>query len=878
MAVQALFRPLFEAAGLTLTKNYEPYLLTYIPSDTSFQPDSLPMSEIIAHSTKKNLRSVKKAMHMLADRLPYADALRWPAFGMPVDDDYRVDVETFGIHIRYWERGTRRDLFGGLNFVVAFYEVLRLAMPQLTLTAQAVTKQFDVDANSRLKIWLRKGSEIKQMYEVNGTFGRKIASTNLHWMAEELVRMGAYGTMREAISAETTIVHALRLGGIPAEHANAIYREFAPNDTRTVAKESATITPIKTPALQPPTALGDSATPDELPQQKRKLSEAVIISADAYNSADPTAIVQSNIDVVNRLRAAHLTLDEIAIDAVRSYFVDYYYSQCRNGGFAQFVYNSRWHKQTIRYIEEGLAAMGATRHAKMFNRFALLVKRLASRRLNIFLQGDFFDDNNEERDFLNEYNHLFFRFTAKEDLTEYNANWLRQLPNLLVLTDDVLEIVILRRSEALPDLEERIEQAQRQRTELPPNIAHQLTDFYKLIAEDDYEGIEAARDIVEAHHLPSLIEHYNSLKSWDQKRAVIDLVQDQDDDSLRPIMLDYLRAPFGRYEAMDLAKATALGFIDEAYDRPAVYYNNRMLLERDVQIVLEGHGLTIDRDDNELAQRLFTAIERGSLIDVQAAIAAGANPSAFVTEGTLTGMSALMLAIQSDRHDITNYLLEQGADIHAKRKNQGQSVLFWAAARGATDLANKLIARGVDVNEADMHGSNPLTTAAGNGNLAMVKLLVEAGADIHHRISDGRKAINLATRNAHLAVVSYLLDMGNSTEEKGRSGTTLLMTAADENLYEMAELLIARGADVNAQRSSLKKRDRKGKLRNGVTPLVYAVRGGYVTMTKLLIASGANVNHHVRQVDGTLRSTLAFATGRRSEQLTQILRDAGAQA
>lgn len=70
--------------------------------------------------------------------------------------------------------------------------------------------------------------------------------------------------------------------------------------------------------------------------------DAVIVSIDAMGSDDPCDLISSNIDVVNALLNEHLNPDEISIDALRSYYVDYFLSQLNNGGFSQFVYNSRW--------------------------------------------------------------------------------------------------------------------------------------------------------------------------------------------------------------------------------------------------------------------------------------------------------------------------------------------------------------------------------------------------------------------------------------------------------------------------------------------------------------------------------------------------------
>ena len=67
----------------------------------------------------------------------------------------------------------------------------------------------------------------------------------------------------------------------------------------------------------------------------------VVVSAESVASADPAEIIHSNIAFVNALFAEQVRPEEIASDALRSYHVDYYLAQVENGGFSQFVYNSR---------------------------------------------------------------------------------------------------------------------------------------------------------------------------------------------------------------------------------------------------------------------------------------------------------------------------------------------------------------------------------------------------------------------------------------------------------------------------------------------------------------------------------------------------------
>ena len=100
-------------------------------------------------------------------------------------------------------------------------------------------------------------------------------------------------------------------------------------------------------------------------------------------------------------------------------------------------------------------------------------------------------------------------------------------------------------------------------------------------------------------------------------------------------------------------------------------------------------------------------------------------------------------------------------------------------------------------------------------------------------------------RLGNLAVARKLLDMGVLADEPERSGITLLDRAVLGNQVEMAQLLIARGADVNRAD------------RIGFTPLLYAasIDFGDSAMIDLLLKSGARAD--VRTKDGLTALDLA---------------------
>jgi ankyrin repeat protein len=430
-----------------------------------------------------------------------------------------------------------------------------------------------------------------------------------------------------------------------------------------------------------------------------------------------------------------------------------------------------------------------------------------------------------------------------------------------------------------------------------------MRQFTRVIEADNLQVIEVARSWVQPWNVSMLIALYWEREAWPPKRALVEVLQDQIHPDLPKMMLDFLRAPVAPGdERTELAQAIALGFIDERYDRFMTYYHDRQLLARDVAAVLRDHNLEaepppaaptlppppprppveLDRPPN---QRLLDAATEGDLVAVQRALADDADVDAAIEGGDYDGCSALIMALMRRRFDVAAYLIEQGADVNYKRparhtpdRTRGQTPLWWAANHGHLALARMLLERGADVNTPDHHGGTPLTQAASSGHLEMVRYLVKMGADVHAQIYDGRKAYNLAITHGRTQVAEYLLGLTMEPDEAGSSGHTPLMIAAENNYYDLAQLLIEQGADVNAVHPG------PGSYVGvrGWTPLVFAVRNGFVRMTQLLIEAGADVRYQVpagqnwRGDRVPARRVIDFAQGKRAERLKQLLQDAGA--
>jgi ankyrin repeat protein len=277
---------------------------------------------------------------------------------------------------------------------------------------------------------------------------------------------------------------------------------------------------------------------------------------------------------------------------------------------------------------------------------------------------------------------------------------------------------------------------------------------------------------------------------------------------------------------------------------------------------------------------------------------AGANPNA----ATAGGEPAIMSAARAGGVEAVAHLIEAGADVNARERWFGETPLMWAAAENHADVVRALVKAGAAVDARSTviaapvlefprsggpnspfprGGWTALMFAAREGAIDAAGALADLGADLNLvalpqtdvplkpeelRAADegvGTTALVFAIINSHYDLAAVLLEKGADPNVVDVSGMGALYAAVDMNSLQWVQgrpapilrdrldgvdvvrLLLNKGANPNARLKArpLKRHHDAGSTMNfgeGTTPLIRAARTNDVPVMRLLLDAGAD--------------------------------------
>lgn len=317
----------------------------------------------------------------------------------------------------------------------------------------------------------------------------------------------------------------------------------------------------------------------------------------------------------------------------------------------------------------------------------------------------------------------------------------------------------------------------------------------------------------------------------------------------------------------------------------AVHHDNAELVE-----LLVRAGADVKKENRYGVRPLWLAAVNGSPKVLALLLRAGADPNTAMAGGETVAMTAA----RAGNPDAVRALAEAGADLNAKDE-RGQTALMWAAARNNAEAIKALVQSGADLkvrtnnpaggggmrgsgvfNSPAPTGFTSLLFAVRSGSVDAVRALLDAGADVNDTLSDGESALVVATANAHWQVASLLLDRGANPNAAGAGWNALHQTVhsrrpnlgytpgpvptGNTDSLEVVKKLIAKGVDLDARmtKNGMKDGQRNRHNRLGATAFLLAAKRVDVEAMKVLAAAGANAR--IPAADGNTPLMVAAGT------------------
>jgi ankyrin repeat protein len=198
-------------------------------------------------------------------------------------------------------------------------------------------------------------------------------------------------------------------------------------------------------------------------------------------------------------------------------------------------------------------------------------------------------------------------------------------------------------------------------------------------------------------------------------------------------------------------------------------------------------GANVNARNDYSATPLSLACTNGNGAMVEKLLAAGANPNL----NAASGETPLMRCARTGSVAAVKFLLARKADVNAKDNEQAQTALMWAVAQKHPDVTQVLVQAGADIRAHSAHGFTPLLFAARVGDLESAKILIADGAIVNEAGPDGMTPLVVASASGQEAVAMFLLDKGADANARDKTGATALHYALMKGITALNEIRFA---------------------------------------------------------------------------------------
>lgn len=180
----------------------------------------------------------------------------------------------------------------------------------------------------------------------------------------------------------------------------------------------------------------------------------------------------------------------------------------------------------------------------------------------------------------------------------------------------------------------------------------------------------------------------------------------------------------------------------------------------------------------------------------------------------------LLVAVRSLDMNMFNLHINGQPDVTAT-DSAGMTALHHACVLGAVDMVAALLKKGANPSQLSENGNNAMHYAVSTAQLCfdpqpqksdvvicpltIPQLLASAGADVNLLNKDGEAPLHIAARNGLVGVIATLIQAGADPNIKNKHGATPLHIVGGMMSHIAAQVLILKGADLDATNNELMK-------------------------------------------------------------------------